>query len=289
MSNAKCEWCENSFTTSTILKTHQRTAKYCLALQGKVDVKGCTCDVCGKNFTLSSSLRRHSISCQKKASNTDEINRLREENARLKAKCKSLKSEVAEYKSAVREEKKYAVGIERGVQITPARSQTVNIHPKLINIPIDNIRPFTIDTVREEIDAGKFTENMFRKGVVGLVDFVSNIISFEAEDGTTHINYACTDSSRNRFHRLLESKEWQEDNGAHFLNNVLDQLQTPVTEIYSDFLDKKRYADNDVDRDYYTRVVEETEPIYQGVKFNGRDRRKLFSNLRNEIRSVASV
>lgn len=60
-----CEWCEKSFSTKNNLKTHQKTAKYCLKIQ---EQKGCDlaevsnskqCLWCKKFFTKKAKLLEH--------------------------------------------------------------------------------------------------------------------------------------------------------------------------------------------------------------------------------------
>lgn len=48
----ECEFCNKSFTTKIVLKTHQKTAKYCLKLQNKKSVEIFQCIYCSKNFNV---------------------------------------------------------------------------------------------------------------------------------------------------------------------------------------------------------------------------------------------
>ena len=59
-----CSFCKKTFSTKTILSTHQRTAKYCLEIQGKEN-KNFECEYCKKIFTSLQSLSEHnSNSCK---------------------------------------------------------------------------------------------------------------------------------------------------------------------------------------------------------------------------------
>lgn len=63
-----CEYCQQVFCSRNSLKTHQKTAKYCLERQGKTDkikqiLERNQCSFCNESFTCGHSLRRHQIKC----------------------------------------------------------------------------------------------------------------------------------------------------------------------------------------------------------------------------------
>ena len=57
-----CKFCGNKFSGKTSLKHHQKTAKYCLKLQG-VKTKKYVCNSCGKNVSTKHRLATHYQSC----------------------------------------------------------------------------------------------------------------------------------------------------------------------------------------------------------------------------------
>jgi hypothetical protein len=61
-----CEYCNKYFKTNHILNVHQKTAKYCLKLQGKtvemIGTKYC-CDICGKLSTVKYAYDKHMLRC----------------------------------------------------------------------------------------------------------------------------------------------------------------------------------------------------------------------------------
>ena len=46
----ECEFCNKSFATKIVLKTHQSKAKYCLKLQNKKSEETFQCIYCSKSF-----------------------------------------------------------------------------------------------------------------------------------------------------------------------------------------------------------------------------------------------
>ena len=63
----ECEYCQKVFSTKSNLSSHQKSAKYCLELQGEhKEEKNFTCEYCNKVLTQQKSLDVHIISCKEK-------------------------------------------------------------------------------------------------------------------------------------------------------------------------------------------------------------------------------
>jgi chromosome segregation ATPase len=60
-----CQYCETTFTNSTSLKNHIKTAKYCLELRGKINEEF-KCEFCGKILSTKLRLSTHLESCNAK-------------------------------------------------------------------------------------------------------------------------------------------------------------------------------------------------------------------------------
>ena len=319
--STKCQYCDKKFVNKYVLKKHQNTAKYCLKIQGKDIEQEYYCDGCKNFFSRKDNFVRHRDNCvellQKKHRKEIEllkekheteidllksdISVLKKEIGRLKIKNKKCRRENISLQKQLSKSDGKFIGYDKA--ITKHKPKTINtyINPKLVTIKTNNIRPFTLKTIQEELEDGKFTQDMFKRGSSGLVDFLSGIIKFENEDGEVERNYACTDSSRNKFHRLVESKEWQQDNGAHFLNEIIDDL-APLADEY-----RKVIGSNLKRTDYVERCLEDKElnddnrvlndkirnkinPIRNGyVNSKGRDREKLFNETRNKICNISTV
>jgi hypothetical protein len=61
-----CEFCKKEFVCKGTLITHQKTAKYCLQLQGKNIIQPFECNFCVKNFTTQQNLKEHILVCKEK-------------------------------------------------------------------------------------------------------------------------------------------------------------------------------------------------------------------------------
>lgn len=294
----QCNFCGSIFSNSCNLSTHKRSAKYCLAIQGTKASKTNKCVRCNKVFNHASSLIKHKQVC--KGPSAEEIicnlnDKVEDLEGLLELKTNEtingLKEELKETKQKLAQTEKTI--IELNLKLAEDKGQikvykerpipTINnyINPKLLQIKCDTIRPFTIETVREDIQAGKFTFDRFIQAEKGLLEFISDIIAKDTE-----FSYVCTDSSRQKFHRLLESREWKDDNGATFLNKVLDELKEPTTEYY------KRITDMMVsgDRDTADFLRAKTKNMVMGITSpKSKSREITFTKLRNEVKNLATI
>jgi hypothetical protein len=61
----ECGYCHRHFTNKNTLKTHQESAKYCLAIQGKNNISdSCICIICENIFTTKDGCDKHTVRCQ---------------------------------------------------------------------------------------------------------------------------------------------------------------------------------------------------------------------------------
>nr|QBK85586.1 MAG: hypothetical protein LCMAC101_01810 [Marseillevirus LCMAC101] len=185
-------------------------------------------------------------------------------------------------------------GLVDGLKTAPDKRTIYNtaIHPKLVNLPISNIRALTDEYVIERVNDGILTYSHASRGYPGMLEVICDLITHENNDGIIERNYVCTDVSRNSFHRLLESKKWKSDKGGRYLNNMLDTFQESIEE----HKDKvyKIYKETSHDSFEWEQINWERKNIsqlYSGVvcKEGNGDREELVNILRKEISKRASV
>ena len=70
-----CKWCKNKFVNKTSLNNHQKTAKYCLKLQGKKP-DNYSCIYCQKNFSRKYDLQRHQNRCKISEVSENNLNKI---------------------------------------------------------------------------------------------------------------------------------------------------------------------------------------------------------------------
>ena len=73
------------------------------------------------------------------------------------------------------------------------------------------------------------------------------------------------------------------------MNKVLDLLRPQVKDNYTEYRDKMLATDDDFEVEYYQKKISEKGEFVRAILSDGDERKKLFNNLRKEIRTLASV
>ena len=89
-----CIYCKKTFNNKYILKNHQKTAKYCLKIQGIEPESGYKCKFCNKSFSLKQHLVNHNKTCKNLKIEND---RLRLMLGNKTKECDAFKDTIKEY------------------------------------------------------------------------------------------------------------------------------------------------------------------------------------------------
>jgi hypothetical protein len=262
----ECEYCGSRFSSIPNLHRHIKTNKKCIALRSGAK-SSIICSFCDKMFSRKDSLHRHEEMCIGKMKwyikRTEELEKellvITAERDLYKERCEAL-------------DKKSTTTI----------NNITNI--KLEQVNISTIEPFTTDTIRKRL--ADFTFEMFSKGYRGIVLFARGIITKEDEK-----NYVVTDPSRNAFHRLIETRDWQKDSGGMFLDVLLDELRPIIYDHYDHVMAIMREAKTDDERDTADFLIDRTKPVYFGARGDkgSKDREELRQKLRTDIKKIVTI
>ena len=294
----QCDKCQKMFATKQNLQRHQKNS--CK----KLDIQRYECEYCFKTLSRQEYLTKHYDICFKKIeydsskilhktkkkyqikikSYTTRIEELEDEVENLRSKNKLLEEQFHEHK-----------GIVKGMEKAPEKKTIYNtayIHPKLINLPINNVPALTHDYVIEKVNDGILTYEKATKGYRGILEVICDLITHENGNGEIERNYVCTDVSRNSFHRLLESKKWKSDKGGMYLNNILDTFRNVMEEYKNQAYEI--YNETPHDSFEWSQVDWERKNVallYNGIvcKEGSSGREELVNILRKEISKRASV
>lgn len=208
----------------------------------------------------------------------DELANMRKINYAKNRKIASLEKQLA---------------FEKGRVLEASKPKTINQNykcstkNKLASIPTGNIEPFTVETIRANLH--NYTYEDFLMGPKGLIKFLKSIIMNTNENGEIERNYVCTDLSRNNYFRLEETKEWDSDRGALYIETFVDEMHRPTSN-YFDQLCSKVVDRTDALREYNAHLMEELKPFYQGVlRPISKERDALLTTIKTGIKSSASL
>lgn len=302
----QCKFCKRDYANKYTLRRHQQTSKFCLLGRNK-EATTEDCEYCGKSYIY---LENHLKRCKVKSltiANNKELGELREKleikhvrNKKLSSENRVLRKEIIELKTQLESSKEKISeleGVIKGLKTAPDKrtiynTNTAYVHPKLVNLPINNIPALTDEYVMERVNDGILTYEKAIKGYPGMLEVICELITYENDDGVTERSYVCTDVSRNSFHRLLESKKWRADKGGRYLNNMLDTFQ----DVMEEYKDKAYgiYKDTPHESIEWGRIDWERKNVsklYSGIvcKEGTSCREDLVNILRREISKRASV
>nr|QBK86110.1 MAG: C2H2 type zinc finger protein [Marseillevirus LCMAC101] len=291
-----CKYCDKNFATAGSLKRHIETSKTCLSNRGvKLDLE--ECQHCSATFTQKASLKLHYNRCPQRREERQKKKEkyLRVEITEWKKRCKTLENEVKESKEEIeelKEELSEQKGVVSGMKNAPGKTYNAYIHPKLVNLPINNIPALTQEYMIEKVNDGILTYEKAARGYPGILEVIGELITHENDDGIVERNYVCTDVSRNSFHRLLESKKWKSDKGGRYLNNMLDTFRDVMQEYKDKVYDLyKETPHESIEWDQVNWERKNISILYGGIVSNEgtSDREELVNILRKEISKRASV
>ena len=180
----ECQFCKNKFTTIKILTTHQKSAKYCIKLQG-VKGKSFNCDFCTKNFTQKVDLERHYTICinkRLKDLENEYIYKINEKDKQINEKDKQINEKDKQIKDLQNQLANIALcASTKPTYINHNNNQRIN------NI-INNLIPITDEHLKQQAEF--LTIDHIKNGIDGYVQYA---LDFPLKD-----RIICTDFSRRK-------------------------------------------------------------------------------------------
>lgn len=313
-----CQYCGKKLQNGDNLVLHHKSNKLCQKKRGILpENEKYKCLYCDREFARNYTLDRHIKICpKKKVRDTadkyesslqkykgrgrelrikirdqkddydEKLKHEKEKNKKLQKENNSLKDKISELE-----------GVITGLKTAPDKrtiynTNTAYVHPKLVNLPISNIPALTDEFVQQKADDGILTYKKASKGYSGMLEIISELITYENDDGIVERSYVCTDVSRNSFHRLLESKKWKSDKGGRYLNNMLETFRDVIEGHKDKVYDLYKNTPHDsIEWENVEWTRKNISRLYSGIvcKEGTEDREELVNILRKEISKRASV
>ena len=184
----ECEFCKREFSTKPNLSAHQKSAKYCLDIQGKNnDSFKCECD---KIFTCQQRLNEHQYkSCKLKNKNNYE-QKIVEKDKQYEQKIVDI---LKQYEQKIAEKNEYILKLEEKIEKYENKFLSLTSEPKTKNTVVINT---TLNLAKENVTRlldEHMTKDVVSGGQKGLAHMVYEKM-LKGPDGK--LTYKCVDPSR---------------------------------------------------------------------------------------------
>jgi hypothetical protein len=213
----ECEYCKNSFVSKYSLQTHQKRAKYCIAIQkqtnGIINTELVECKDCNKSYSKHN-LFRHKNNCKIRFKNLSEIQA--EKIIFLENRVHDLESKLNIYKEMAENNRKCIEDIARQPHIQN-NSQTTNQTNQTNNLNILTPMDMKPKSFSEKIK-NHFTKDYMLLGQKGVARFAAEKL---LRDENGKLKYICTDPSRQIYRFKTVDGEFQRDVKAKKLTQAL--------------------------------------------------------------------
>ena len=193
-----CQYCGNFFNTKATLIQHQKTAKYCLKKQGKIN-KQFQCEVCKKYYSSKQMLGQHTCPTKEQLKITQEQyeEKLRTTEEQTEEKIQLIKKQYEEnkkhYEKIIEEYKQHIRELEdklANIALKSATKPTSITNNKTINRNktniINNLLPITDEYLEQQTE--NFTlDHIRKKGASGYVQYA---IEYPFRDRVACVDFA---------------------------------------------------------------------------------------------------
>ena len=248
-----CQFCKKKFAYKGTLSTHQKTAKYCLEIQGKDISNLFGCEFCNKNFTTQQNLKDHILVCKEKEKIEEDQkqqiynDKIKDYEIRLDKKEKEIKMIRHEYEEKLEKQRhEYEEKLEkqrheyedrldkqRFEYISKLEAKLEKFEDSILSKTEKKIQPITNNTTNNTTNNNivinalnlndiekmtsfleeKLDKNVLAGGQKGLAKLLSETMLKD--------RYKCVDPSRQNFEFTNELGELERDVKAKKLTNAL--------------------------------------------------------------------
>ena len=211
----KCEFCNTLFSKKYSMYKHQRTARYCLALQDK-PLEKYNCISCNKFYSRRDALLRHQKECEKdlKNSNQDEL----------------LLKVIDKYGEMVKD-------LQKQISDLAINRQASNSNNR--NMVMNNLQPITDANLQEHLE--HLSLDFIKLGAKGYADFAGN---YPLKD-----KVICTDKARKKLKYKNEEGLLTDDGrtlAQRFFQAISERNSTILNQAYANLHHERQgiVADN---------------------------------------------
>jgi hypothetical protein len=261
----ECKYCNNIFKTSSILKNHQQSAKYCLKIQNNIEKAIMfNCEHCGSKLTSKHRLITHLISCSVNIPFVqDKFKEKDKELSICNTRIKELEKQLEIYKALAERE----LDCMESIAKQPRTTNTQTNNNLNLLTPMDLNRESFSKTIKEA-----FGDNYLLEGQKGIARFAFDKL---LKDEKGNLKYVCTDPSRQTYRFKALDGTIERDIKAKKLTSAI--AEDVIRHSYTISKEKIQNGDSEVFLLYSNNITD----INDISTDNG--------NFRNELASLTST
>ncbi len=263
----ECQFCKKTLSSKSALTYHQKTAKFCLKIQGKESSEKEYKCVCGKISNNKHYFDVHDKSClvkdkiilfQERISYLENFEKktkdLEEKNKSLEQKNKELEILVSKLEGSIDVyTKEHGTLMDIAKQPKNSNNTTTNNHNKVLNIKSS----FDFeDKTQLENALSNYNLDYFLDGQKGLARFLADTILLDEDN---KYKYLCTDFGRAVFKYKDKLGNIQKDYEAKMLTNYL--VEGGIKEKATDISEKWIGRDTKIDKNKVEIALEKNSEV----------------------------
>lgn len=211
----ECEFCKKSFSCTSNLNFHKKTAKYCLKIQGKNKNSDFVCDSCDKSFNSKSNLNDHVKICKVKKNSVIEDN-IKSYVERLEEKEEIIKKIEKEKENLMKMVEKLQDTISE-IAMKSKKTITNNNTNNIVVTQNNNLNLNDVERIQNVLDEN-LDGNVLCNGQKGLARMIYEKLLLNNEGKSM---YKCVDPSRQNFEFVNDEGKVERDVKATKLTSAL--------------------------------------------------------------------
>lgn len=228
----ECQYCKNNFNTKSILKYHQKTAKYCISIQGNKNTNY-ECESCKKTFSTKQNLQVHKTSCtsniisEMEISYKNEILKISDDRDK---QIEKLEKTIKDLQNTIEKLASQAISRSTTTKNTQINNYIQQLQPVTDDILKDNAQNLTIDHILKGPEGyAQYALEYPLKDRMLCVDYARRKVKFKDPSGNVITDPEMTNLATKFFISINDkNKELIIEYGNKLKENFGDEMDTII-------------------------------------------------------------
>ncbi len=259
-----CQYCKNTFINKPTLKYHQKTAKYCISIQG-IKNTNYECESCKKTFSTKQNLQVHKTTCTSnilseiEGSYKNEIIKISDDRDK---QIEKLEKTIKDLQNTIEKLASQAISRSTTTKNTQINNYIQQLQPVTDDILKDNAQNLTIDHILKGPEGyAQYALEYPLKDRMLCVDYARRKVKFKDPNGNVITDPEMTNLATKFFISINDkNKELIIEYGNKLKENFGDEMDT-IIQILDYKLDVQKSSDGekcDFHHDFVKQICSKT-------------------------------